>query len=358
MKKIDAYIIGKFFMTFGLSILLIMCIVIVFDFSENVDDFIEKKAPFNAIAMDFYGNLIPFYINVFSPLFVFISVIFFTSRMASRSEIVAILTSGVSFNRLLAPFLFCACAITGLSLYINHWVLPKANKARLDFEEVYIRSPYHLDDRNIHRQVGQDTYIYFNNYNVDRKTGYQFSMEKIKGGNRYYYLRSDQIRWDTVKKKWTVENYFTRNVSGMNETIKKGLRFDTTYEFTPADFGTRPNRIETMNTRDLQKYINEQRMKGTARIEFSEVEKYQRTATPFASIILTLIGVALASRKVRGGTGLHIGLGLGLSFTYILFMQVFKTTATNGGFSPLIAVWLPNIIFLLVALFLLRSVPK
>jgi lipopolysaccharide export system permease protein len=358
IKKIDGYIIRKFLGTFILSIALLMLIVIVFDISEKIEDFIDKQAPISAIIFDYYLNFVPYFANRFSPLFCFISVIYFTSRMASRTEIVAILSSGVSFRRLLAPYVFTAGLIYLGSLYLSHFVIPHANKHRQDFENVYVKNPYRNQEINIHRQISPGTYIYFNSYNNEKNIGYQFSLEKIKDGNRFYHLRSDFIQWDSLKGKWAINNYFIRTISGDRESIRTGARLDTTLNFKPADFGRRDEIAEAMSHDELNQFIESEKLKGSSNISKYEVEKYNRTAFPFATIILTLIGVAIASRKVRGGIGLHLGLGIGLSFTYIMFLQIATTMSIKAGLPAYIAVWIPNVIFAFIAAYMLRTAQK
>lgn len=358
MKKIDLYIIRKFLGTFFYSIVLILMIVIVFDISERMEDFIDKKPSLGEIVFDYYFNFVPYFANLFSPLFVFIAVIYFTSRMAYRTEIIAILGSGVSFPRFLFPYMVGATVITALSLTLNHFVIPNANKVRLEFEEKFLRNPYENKDRNIHREIAPDEYVYFYSYNSIYNTGSQFAFEKITEGERHYYIKADFIKWDTVKQKWTLQNYFERRIDGLKESIRTGAELDTIFPFTTADFGKRDNRVEAMATPALSEFIEQERKKGAYRIPMYEVEKYRRTSFPFATFVLTLIGASIASRKVRGGIGWHIGLGLMIAFSYILFMQVSNTFATHGGLSASIAVWIPNILYAFLALFMLRIAPK
>ena len=358
MKKIDLYIIRKFLGTFVLSILLILMIVIVFDISERMEDFLDRKPPVKEIIVDYYLNFIPFFVNLFSPLFTFIAVIYFTSRMAYRSEIIAILGSGVSFRRMLVPYMISALAIAMLSLYLNHYVIPKSTGIRLAFEEKYIRNPYENKNTDIHRKISPDTYIYVSGFNHLYNTGRQFSIEKIKDGQRFYYLTAENARYDSASAKWQLTDYFTRTIDGMSEKMKKGTELDTALGFTPSEFGARENKIEAMQTPELSRYIDAEKEKGSFRVPFYEVEKYSRTAYPFAVLVLSMIGASVASRKVRGGIGWHIGLGLGIAFTYILFMKIFTTIATSGGIPASIAVWIPNVIYVFLALFMLRTAPK
>jgi lipopolysaccharide export system permease protein len=358
MKILDLYIIRKFLGTFVFSIVLIIVIVIVFDISEKVDDFLEKKAPLKSIIVDYYFNFIPFFVNLFSPLFTFIAVIFFTAKMANNTEIVAILSGGVSFRRLLFPYMISAFVLASLSWVLNSWIIPPANKTRLQFENTYIKNPFRFTARNIHRQISPGTFIYMESYNNLDKIGYKFSMEKIQKGELQYKLLCDYIRWDSAKTKWTVNNYYTRKVEGLKEVIRSGVVMDTVLGFTPEEFKQRVNNIETMNNTELNRFIEDERLRGSEDLNFYYIEKYRRSAFPFATFILTLIGVSLASRKIRGGIGLQIGVGLALSFTYILFMQVSTTFATKGGFSPLLAVWIPNAVFAAISAFLLKYTPK
>lgn len=333
-------------------------IVVVFDISEKLDDFIGKEAPLEAIVFDYYFNFIPFFLNLFSPLFTFIAVIFFTSQMATRTEIVAILSSGVSYTRILFPYMLSATVIALLSLYLNNFVIPDATKKRIAFEDQYIRNEFHNNDRNIHKQISPDNYIYLESYNTEENTGYKFSIEKFSEGKLNYKLMAENIKWDSVNSHWTINNYYIRTIKGMEEQIQKGDRIDTTFSFTPKEFGRKDNTMETMNFYEIDKYIKEEKLKGSDNIEVYEIEKYRRNAFPFATFILTLIGVSIASRKVRGGIGMHIGLGIFISFTFIMFMQVSTTFAASGLVSPLIAVWIPNFLFSFLAWFLLKKAQK
>lgn len=358
IKIIDWYIISKFLTTFFFALGLIILIAIVFDVSEKIDDFLEKKAPLESIIFDYYLNFIPYFANLFSPLFIFISVIFFTSKMASQTEIVAILSSGVSFRRLLVPYMVVAAILAALSFYLNGWVIPHSNKTRLAFENTYIKNPYVLKTRNIHRQIFPGQFIYFESYNTIDNIGFRFTYERFNEGHLDYKLSSDRLVWDTTKVGWRAENYMIREIDGMEEFVRKGLHFDTTFSFTPEEFNRREIFIQSMDNKELNAHIAEKQMRGAEGIQFDEVEKYKRSSYPFATFILTLIGVSLSSRKVRGGIGIQIGLGILLSFTYILFMQVSTTFATNGNFPAMLAVWIPNLAYSVIAIYLLRSAPK
>lgn len=354
-KILDIYIIRKFLGTFFFALGLIILIAIVFDISEKIDDFMERNAPFNAIVFDYYLNFIPYFCNLFSPLFIFIAVIFFTSRMAANTEIVAILASGISFKRMLVPYMVAATVLASLSFYLNNWVLPHSNDKRIAFETKYIKNPFVYRNRNVHRQVAPGQYIYFDSYNNFDKTGYQFSYEKFENGKLTYKLLSDRIFWDSLKNKWTIEDYFIRTIDSLHEEIKSGYRMDTVLKFHPSEFSRRINYIETMDYAQLNEFIRTEKMRGSEEVVFYLIEKYRRVSFPFATFILTLIGVSLSSKKIRGGIGGQIGAGILLSFTYIMFMQISTTFATNGNVPALMAVWIPNIVFAVVALLLLRK---
>jgi len=358
LKKLDLYIIKKFLGTFFFTLLLIISIVIVFDLSEKIQDFIEKKAPIHAIIFDYYLNFIPYFANLFSPLFIFIAVIYFTSKMASNSEIVAILSSGISFKRFLRPYLISAFFLAGLSYYLNNFLIPDANKKRLAFEEVYYRNKFRNIDHDIHLQIDKNTYIYMTSFNADLNMGINFSIENFKDGQLVYKLLSDNVIWDSTANKWQINNYEERYIDGLKEKINTGFRKDTTINLKPQEFKRRSSFITTMNYFELNKYIKAEKFKGSEKVILYEVEKQQRGAYPFATFVLTIIGVSLSSRKVRGGIGLHIGLGLVISFSYILFMQIFTTFATNSGMAPIIAVWIPNVLYSILALYLLKIAPK
>jgi lipopolysaccharide export system permease protein len=355
IKIIDKYIIRKFLGTFFFALGLIIAIAIVFDISEKIDDFLEKKAPLKAIVFDYYLNFIPYFGNLFSPLFVFIAVIFFTSRMAGLTEVVAILSSGVSFRRFVAPYMVGAAVIASISLLLNMYVIPHSNAQRLEFERIYIKNQFVYKNKDVHRQISPGQFIYFESYNNIDRVGYRFSLEKFKDGKLTYKLLSERIVWDSTTSKWRIENYFIREIVGMNETIKTGLRLDTVLAFSPEEFNRRTNYIETMDSHELDKFIEQERIRGTEELPFYLVEKHRRIAFPFATFILTLIGVSLSSRKVRGGIGVQIGAGILLSFTYIMFMQISQTFATNGNMSPMLAMWIPNIAFSFIAIYLYRK---
>ncbi len=358
MKILDLYIIKKFLGTFFLTLALFIIIAIVFDVTEKLEDFLDESIPISEIIFDYYLNFIPYFAVLFTPLFLFVAVIFFTSRMANRSEIVAILNSGITFRRLLVPYFLSAAFITGLNIYANHWLIPNANKTRIAFEDAYIGYRPNKSGHNIHMQMAKDEFIYVENFNFEDSTGYKFSYEKFNKGDMFYKIRADKIRWENKNNTWALKNYVVRTNSDMIETLKFGKDTMITYDFLPEDFVQKLHEIKTLNSRELNEVILELKARGADNIAFYEVEKYTRTAFPFAILILTLIAVSLASRKARGGIGFHLGIGIGISFAYILFLQFSQTFSTNGDLPAIIGVWIPNIIFWILAVFLYARAPK
>ena len=358
MQKLDWYIVKKFLGTFFFSISLILLVVVVFDISEKIDDFIEKDAPLRGIIFDYYLNFIPYFGNLFSPLFTFIAVIFFTSKMANNTEVISILSSGISFNRFLKPFMLSAGLLAILSFTLSNFIIPASNSERLEFENTYIKNPYKNRDKDIHMQIKPGQFIYMQSYNTKRNIGYKFSMEQFENNELHEKLFCNYIKWNESTENWTVHNYFIRKIDHLNEEIIEGDTLVLSINLRPNDFNVRRSMVETMNMFQLNDYIMEERMKGSKNLVFHIIEQQKRFAYPFATLILTIVAVAMASRKVRGGIGLHLGLGLLISFAYILFMQVSTTFATNGDLSPIIAVWIPNLLFASLGLYLLKKAPK
>lgn len=358
MKTIDYYIIKKFLGTFFYSISLLILIVVIFDLSENIDEFIAKKAPLNAIIFDYYFNFIPYFVNLFSYLFTFISVIYFTSQMASHTEIIAILSSGISYNRMLRPYFYSAIILAALSFYLSNFLIPHTNQKRRAFTDVYFQNLSKSRDENIHMQINPGTYVYMESFNIKSNTGIRFSMERFNGNKLEYKLMADRIIWDTLTSHWLIENYTVRTIDGMKEKIIQGKRIDTTLNLLPAELYIKKENYEEMTFGELERYIQKEKLKGEKEIVFYNMEKYNRLASPFSMLVMTLIGVSLSSRKLRGGIGMHLGLGILLTFAYILLMRVSTVFATVGNLPPSIAAWIPNLIFLVIGLMLLKTAPK
>jgi lipopolysaccharide export system permease protein len=366
LKTIDKYILKKFIGTFVFSIILIISIVIIFDISEKIDNFIH--ATLHEIVFEHYLNFIPFFANQLSPLFTFISVIFFTSKMATRYETVAILSSGITYRRFLRPYIIGATGIALTSLYLSHFVIPKANRHKQAFEDKYINQHYQTQERNIHRQLDKQTLIYMESYSNLDKRGNRFTIEKIKNFRQYYMLNADWIDWDTLKQKWIAHNYYERlehedsleknHAKRYTEQLKFGQQKELDIDFKPADMGRIESKVEIMTYPELKKFIAEEKEKGSSGIERFEVENYKRTAFPFSTFILTIIGVCISSRRVRGGVGLHLAIGLLLAASYMMFFQVSSIFAITGIMTPFIAVWVPNILYSGIAFYLYRTAQK
>ncbi len=358
LKTLDIYIIRKFLGTFVYAISLIILIVVIFDLSEKIDNFIENQAPLRDIILVYYVNFIPYFINLFSPLFTFITVVFFTSRMAFNTEIIAILSAGVSFKRLLVPYLISAILLSGLSIYLSNVMIPSANEKRLAFESEFVRRPEGFRGRNVHMQVRPGVFVYLESFNERTQTAYRLSLEQIEHGELTRKLMSNQASYHEESGKWTVRDYNIRDINGLEESIRFGRELDTILPFSPFDFIQNLKDMETMNYRELNEFIANERLKGSEVVSFYEVEKHRRLAFPFATMVLTFIGMALSSQKVRGGIGLHLGAGITLSFAFILFMQVTTTFATKGSLHPMISVWIPNLLFGILGAYLLKIAPK
>ena len=358
MNKLDWYIVKKFLGTFFFTLALILLIVIVFDISEKIDDFLESEVTIKSIIIDYYLNFIPYFGNLFSPLFIFISVIFFTSKMANDTEIIAILNSGMSFRRLLKPFMISAVVLGVLSFVLGNFIIPSSNSERINFENKYLKSKRYSRAKNIHIQVQPGQYIYMESFNSTRNIGYKFTLENFKKGKLASKLKSDYIQYDTLRHKWTINKYEIREFNDNGEIISNGTSIDTSLNLSPHDFTKRKSLVETMNMWELNDYITQEELKGSEQIVYHKIEKNKRVAFPFASIILTLIAVSIASRKTRGGIGIHLGIGILIAFTYILFMQVSTTFATNSNLAPALAVWIPNLCYTVLAGVLLYKAPK
>ncbi len=359
LKIIDRYIIKKFMGTFFYAISLLILIVIIFDVSENIDSFIKNEAPLKAILVDYYINFIPYFINLFIYLFTFISVIFFTSKLAGDTEIIAILSSGVSFWRLLYPYLLSSIILAILSFYLGNFLIPTTNQTRRVFKNTYMEDLVKDQSRNLHLQIEPNTFVFIESYNRILATGYKFSIEKFEGQNMVYKLMADKLMLDTVTGKWTLKDYFIRTLDDNgNQQLLKGEEMDTTLALQPTDLYKVKEVFEEMNLYQLNDYIATEKAKGSIAYKSFEIEKHKRLAGPVAIIILTIIGVALSSRKVRGGIGMHLGVGIALTFSYILLMQVSTVFSAFGNLSPAIASWIPNMIFLLIGLYLLQKAPK
>jgi len=358
LKKIDIYIIKKFLGTYFFAIALIVSISIVFDLSEKIDNFIENEAPLDVIFL-YYLYFIPWLTNLLSSLFTFIAVIFFTSKLAYNSEIIAILSNGVSFRRILLPYFIAATFIALLSFGLMGYVIPYSNEHKISLELSYIKGKTPEVQQNIHMQIDTGKYVSMHSYDPRKEQGYKFSLEKYEEGELISKLMADKIKWDSLGSKWIVEDYYIRNLNkqGKDELIE-GAETDTSLTVTPLDFEQQEDYVETMGMSELNSFIKRRKMQGAENLELYQLEKYRRFSYPFSTFILTLIGVFLSSRKVRGGMGMQIGIGISLSFAYILFMRFARMYALTGAIDPLVAVWIPNFIFAIIASLLYRFAPR
>lgn len=359
IRKMDWYIIKKFLGTYFFAIALIISIAVVFDVNEQIDKFITNKAPIEAIIFDYYMNFIPYFSNLFSPLFVFIAVIFFTSKMAENSEIIAMMSTGMSFRRMLRPYMISAAIIAIITYGLGAYVIPKGNVTRVAFENQYKRKKKVEFVRNVQLEVDSGVIAYMERYENYNKTAYRFSLDKFVDKKLVSHLTARSATYDTTSThKWTIKNYMIRELDGMREKITKGDRMDTIIKMEPQDFLITKGQQQTMTSSELDEYIAKQKRRGFANIKEFQIEYHQRIAMSFAAFILTIIGVSLSSRKVKGGMGLYLGIGLALSFSYILFQTVSATFAVNGNTPPVIAVWIPNILYTFIAIYLYRKAPR
>jgi len=359
LTRLDRYIISKFLSTFFFALGLISMVAIVIDLAEKIDDFIQNNASTHQLIFDYYIYFIPWFYNLFNNLFVFIAVIFFTSRLALNSEIVAMLAGGVSFRRLLRPFMIAASILAVLSYFMNTWIIPYCNEQKVDFENQYIngrRNEEHWQ-RNVHRQLSPGVYMFIDNFNKKDSIGYKFTLEHFENRVLVYRLAAERFSYNKDSNKWHVEN-FSERIFGKEEVLNKGAERDIDISFNPEEFFLRKDDVGIYNTPKLNKIIAAERMRGAEKIEFYLVEKYRRLAMPFSTLILTLIAFSISSRKVKGGMGMHLGFGLGLAFSFIFLSQLTFTFAYAGDISPLLAVWLPNIVYLIIGLVLFRLAPK
>lgn len=338
-----------------------MSIAVVFDVSEKIDDFLKHQVPLSEILLTYYLNFVIYYSNLFSALLIFIAVIFFTSKLANRTEFIAILSSGVSFKRILLPYFIAATALVAVALYLNHFIIPGANQQRLEFEQRYVGSGYTPDRHNLHREMSPGTIAYFSVYSPFKQMGYKFSIEEWSNeGTLQKKLVSERAEFDSTSGKWQIYNYYIRTIGDENSegSVVRGSRLDTLLGLTPEDLDFKINYAAALPLRELKEFIAEEKRRGSESVTYFEIELYQRTSYPFATYVLTLIAVSVASRKVRGGLGLNLVFGFTVVFIYIFSMRMATVAATNAGLDAMFAVWIPNIIFGVLGAFIYRVAPK
>lgn len=361
IKRIDWYIIKKFIGTYIYSILLIISISIVFDVNENLPKFTQYHAPLRAIVFDYYMNFVPYFANLFSPLFVFIAVIFFTSKLAGNSEIISMLATGISFKRLMRPYMISCILISSLSFYLSAYVIPHGNVIRQNFESMYKNSRKNTSADNVMLQVDRGTIAYIQHYDDNMKKGYGFSLDNFENKKLISHMTAMDIQYDTIsdtKYHWKVSNYKIRKLRGLREEITTGAKKDTLIQMEPTDLIYSKGQQETFTSPELKNYISKQIDRGSSNVAQYEVEYHKRIASSFASFILTIIGLSLSAKKRKGGMGLYLGIGLTLSFLYIMLQTVSSTFAINANTPPVLAAWIPNILFAFVAYFCYRQAPN
>ena len=361
LTRLDRYIITKFIGTYIYSIILIISIAIVFDVNENLSKFSTYGAPLKAIAFDYYANFVPYFANLFSPLFVFIAVIFFTSKLAGNSEIIAMLAAGVSFKRLMRPYFLSAALIALVNYYLGAYIIPHGNIIRQDFETKYKNADKITSASNVQLMVGPGVIAYIQQYDDKTKSGYGFSLDKFEKKKLVSHMTASTIRYDTISEDrfhWKAQNYKIRTLKGLREEIKSGSVIDTLIHMEPMDLVFSKGQQETLTSDELRQYISKQTERGSSNVVQYEVEYHKRIATSFASFILTIIGASLSSRKRKGGMGVSLGIGLGLSFSYILLQTISATFAINADTPPILAAWIPNILYAIIAYFCYRQAPN
>ncbi len=352
LKLLDRYIIGKFLGTYIFAIVLILAITIMLDINEKLDSFL--KAPLKETVFDYFLNFLPYFANQFSPLFTFIAVIFFTSKLADNSEIIAMLSAGMSYKRLLVPYMLSAAVIASATFVLSAYIIPPANVKRIAYQNTYVKNKAANYGSNIQLMVSPGVVAYMNRYDNTAKTGYRFSLETFKDKKLVSRLTAQTIHYDTLYN-WVVRDYMIRDLKGTREVITRGTRLDTVIPIEPKDFLIAKNDQEMLTSPALTEYIRHQKERGVANIKSFEIEYHRRYAITAAAFILTVIGMALSSKNVKGGMGINIGIGLVLSFSYILFMTVTSAFAVSGYTSPMVAMWIPNVIYAIIAVLLYRK---
>ncbi|MCG8305973.1 MAG: LptF/LptG family permease [Cytophagales bacterium] len=357
MKILDWYILKKFLKSYLFVVFVIELVVVIIHITEQNENFIKHELTFRQI-FDYYMDYIPYIAGMITPITIFITVVFMTSQLAQHSEIIAMLSSGVSFRRLMRPYMIGALIIGILSFYFGGWVIPNGNKDRVAFELQYIKSTYHNTDRNIHIKIAPTTLLYLQSYNVSNNVGYKPTLETIEDGVLIDKLEASRMEWQKETEKWRLRNWKKREIKDMREIFTTGKSIDTTLRIHPKDFSSDYSRFETLTMNELYTYIDELKLRGADDIEVYEIEKYIRYTSPFAALILTFIGLGVSARKARGGAGFQIALGFLLAFIYIIFFIFSRTSAEAGSIAPIVAIWIPNIIFTTIGIIIYQTVPR
>jgi lipopolysaccharide export system permease protein len=357
LLRFDRYILKNFIFTFLFLLLAFSAIAIVIDYTEKVEDFVNKKIPATEI-LGYFRDFIPYILALLFPIFIFVAVIFFTSRLANKSEIIAILSSGMSFRRFLRPYFIGSALISSVLLLSNHFVIPRANKSRLKFEEKYIWTKAYSMDNHFHMRLSPNEYVYMQSYNPESKSAYRFSYEKVEGAAIVHKISAERCTYDSVKKSWQLTDMIERHMHGKTEDMVRYSSKYFSFPFHPSDLMERRELKQLMSTPELNAFIHKEELKGSEALTEYYIEKYRRTASPISAFVLSIIGACIASRKVRGGSGIHLAVGLMISAIYILMMQFSTTFAIKGSLHPFIAVWIPNVVFGFVAAYFYRRYSK
>jgi lipopolysaccharide export system permease protein len=367
MKLLDRYILVKILSTFFFVLLILVAIIVVIDLTEKVDKFTQNNLS-TLTVLGYYMDFIPWIAGLISPIIVFIAIVYVTGRLAAHTEIIAMLSSGISFPRLLVPYFFAAFIIASITFALNGWIIPRSNKTRLDFELTYFKNKYYFDRKNIHMQIEPNVYLFIQNYNNQNNTGYQFTLEKFDDNNRLVEkLTAENIAWDTTKKVWHLKIwrrkfvdslFLVRNNPSMFDLRTTGADLDTALNIKPVDFENEEGKYDGMTIPELSEHIAKLKFRGATGVETFEVERHIRFAAPFTIFVLVFMGVLVSARKSRGGTGFQIVMGFILAFIFLIFFLLTRTFAETGALPPFLAAWLPNITFAIIAAFMYRYVPR
>lgn len=377
MRLIDRYILKRFLSTFFFVVLILLAVITVIDLTEKMDKFAKAQLKAGQIAM-YYLDFIPWIGSLITPITIFIATVYVCARMAGHTEVIAILSSGVSFRRFLVPFFVGAFVVAAISFVLNGWIIPNSNKSRLAFELQYVKNKYYFEQRNVHLQVAPDVYLYMQSYNNNNQTGYNFTLEKFVDNKLIEKLSAKRIEWDSTKHKWRMRDWSVKRVDAVFEkasnpeappglqdrsvavldSLTRGDSKDTTLIIHPKEFENDYRKYDGLTLNELNDYIRTLRSRGSTGVEVYEVEKYTRYSAPFTIFILVFMGAIVSSRKSRGGTGVQIALGFFLSFIFILFFTLFRTFAETGGWPPELSVWIPNLIFGTISIMMYKYVPR
>lgn len=336
---------------------MLVLIISIIDFTEKNDKFIKNDIPAVQIAY-YYATFAPFVASLITPITVFITTVLVTANMAVRTEIIAILSNGVSFRRMMVPYFMGAAIIAVASFYLNGYLIPDANKFRISFEIAYLKKPFYFNEKDIHFKVGEGTYLYLQRYNNQTDVAYRVTLEKLEGNKLKEKLTANKMSWDTTTHRWKMQTWQLRTVNKLGETIEKGSSLDTLINITPEDFDMKYRLYETLTMKELQEYIDLLNSRGADDVQIYEIEKYIRYMMPFTAIILTLMGLTVSAEKSRGGPGFKIALGFLIAFAFIILFILVKAVAEAGSMHPILAIWLPNLVGLIAGIILYQFVPR